>query len=394
MPRFSHFRVVVSRSSEYTYTPAWWVPGAHLQTLWGKFVRRAPRVETRSESWTTPDGDEVEIRRLDPPAGSPAHTPRLLLLHGLEGTIASVYLLGTLWQARRRGWAADVLIFRTCNGRMNRARRMYHSGETTDLDFVVRRLVSEHPKQLLVLAGFSLGGNVLLKWLGEQGTSVPSQVRGAAAVSVPYDLERGSRHIEHGFARVYGRHFLRTLRAKARTKLRSHPGLFDGGALERANSLFAFDDVVTAPVHGFRNASDYYTRSSSIRFLGAIRRPTLLLSARNDPFLPREVLDDVASSARSNSCLQVEIHESGGHVGFVSGRNPFRPRYYAEWRVVEFLAGLVLSSNALARPRSGERCPSRWPIAGARATCDWRVPSPSRDSRCACSLSVLSLRIL
>lgn len=337
----------MSRSSEYTYAPAWWVPGAHLQTLWGKLARRTPRVDTRSEHWTTPDGDEVEIRRLDPPAGSPADTPRLLLLHGLEGTIDSVYLLGTLSQARRRGWAADVLIFRTCNGRMNGARRMYHSGETTDLDFVVRRLVTEHPAQPLVLAGFSLGGNVLLKWLGEQATEVPSQVRGAAAVSVPYDLERGSRHIEHGFARVYGRHFLRTLRAKARAKLRLHPGLFDGDALERATSLFAFDDVVTAPVHGFQSAVDYYARSSSINFLEGIRHPSLLLSARNDPFLPPQVLDDVAAVALSNSCLHVEIHESGGHVGFVSGLNPFRPTYYAEWRVVEFLSACVQSPGTV-----------------------------------------------
>ncbi len=348
-PRSPFSCVVVSRSSEYTYTPAWWVPGAHPQTLWGKLVRRPPRVVTRSEHWTTPDGDEIEIRRLDA-ARNDSSAPRLLLLHGLEGTINSVYLLGTLAEAQRRGWAADVLIFRTCNGRMNRARRMYHSGETADLDFVVQRLVQSCPTQSLVIAGFSLGGNVLLKWLGERGISVPTQVRGAAAVSVPYDLERGSRHIERGFARVYGRHFLRTLRAKARAKLQSHPGLFDASALARAKTLFAFDDVVTAPIHGFRSAVDYYSRSSSMGFLAAIRRPTLLLSARNDPFLPTYVLDDVAIVAESNRCLSVEIHESGGHVGFVSGRNPFRPRYYAEWRVVDFLSRLVTSRDLPAAP--------------------------------------------
>jgi len=333
----------VSVSSEYTYTPAWWVPGAHLRTLWGKLVRRAPHVETHRELWTTPDGDELEIRRLDAPLdrGRASVVPRLLLLHGLEGTIESVYLRGTLAEARQRGWAADVLIFRTCNGAMNRARRMYHSGETTDLDFVVRRLVREHPMQPLVIAGFSLGGNVLLKWLGELGDEVPEQVRGAATVSVPYDLERGSRHIEHGFARVYGRHFLRTLRAKARAKLSAHPGLFDGDALERALTLYDFDEAVTAPVHGFQSATDYYSRSSSMHFLHRIRRPTLLLSARDDPFLPPNVLDDVAIAAHGNYCLHVEIHESGGHVGFVSGRNPFRPLYYAEWRIIDFLAGVA-----------------------------------------------------
>jgi uncharacterized protein len=330
----------VSRSSEYTYTPAWWVPGAHLQTLWGKLVRRAPGVVTRVERWTTPDGDEVELRRLDAPAGA-GPVPRLLLLHGLEGTIASVYLLGALAEARARGWSADVLIFRTCNGEMNRARRLYHSGETSDLDFVVRRLVQANPTQPLVAAGFSLGGNVLLKWLGEQGTGAPPQVRGAAAVSVPFDLERGSRHIERGFARIYGRHFMRTLRSKARAKLSAYPDLFDPAALDRARTLFDFDDAVTAPVHGFQDAHDYYSRASSINFLARIRRPTLLLSAQDDPFLPPDVLDDVAARARGNSCLHLEFHRRGGHVGFVSGRNPFRPRYYAEWRVVDFLDGLV-----------------------------------------------------
>jgi predicted alpha/beta-fold hydrolase len=306
-------------------------------------------VDTRVERWTTPDGDEIELRRLDA-SNRLADTPRLLLLHGLEGTINSVYLLGTLAQARARGWAADVLIFRTCNGEMNRARRMYHSGETTDLDFVVQHLVAAHPAQSLVIAGFSLGGNVLLKWLGEQGQAAPSQVVAAAAVSVPFDLERGSRQIERGFARVYGQHFLRTLRAKARAKLRAFPELFDSAALDRARTLYDFDDSVTAPVHGFRAASDYYSRSSSLRFIAQIRRPTLLLSARDDPFLPPEVLDRVAEVARSNLDLHVEFHELGGHVGFVSGLNPLRPRYYAEWRVVDFLAR-VARTAADRRPR-------------------------------------------
>ena len=268
----------MSRSSEYTYTPAWWVPGAHLRTLWGKLARRPPVPETRVERWTTPDDDELELRRIDAPPSAPS-SPHLLVLHGLEGTIRSHYLAGLLARASALGWAADALIFRTCNGVMTRAPRLYHSGETTDLDFVVRRLVHDHPDRPLLLAGFSLGGNVLLKWLGEQGDSAPARVRGAVAVSVPYDLERGSRHIERGFARVYTRQFMRTLRDKASAKLATHPGLFDAAALARARTLFEFDDAVTAPVHGFAGARDYYERSSSLQFLGDIRRPTLLLSA-------------------------------------------------------------------------------------------------------------------
>ena len=327
----------MSRPSEYTYTPAWWVPGAHLRTLWGKLVRRPSPLETRVERWPTDDGDELELHRTEPVGKRASHGGRLLVLHGLEGTIRSHYLRGILALAQRRGWTADALIFRTCNGEMTRARRLYHSGETTDLDHVVRQLISAHPEQPLALAGFSLGGNVLLKWLGEQGERLPREVRAAAAVSVPYDLERGARHIERGFARVYTRHFLRTLRAKARIKLAREPGLFDATALERARTLFEFDDAVTAPVHGFEGASDYYRRSSSLGFLRSIRCPTLLLSAYDDPFLPPSVLDEVERIARGNPNLCVEFHQRGGHVGFVAGRVPWAPHYYAEERVMRYL---------------------------------------------------------
>jgi predicted alpha/beta-fold hydrolase len=333
----------VNRSSELTYTPAWWVPGAHLQTLWGKFFRRIPVVHTRSERWTTPDGDELELRRLDAPAGASPETPRLLVLHGLEGTIHSHYLRGTLALAAQRGWAVDILIFRGCNGEVNRTRRLYHSGETTDLDFVARRLAATEPERPLVVAGFSLGGNVLLKWLGEQGSAVPPQLRAAAAISVPFDLERGSRHIERGFSRLYTRHFLRSLRVKALAKLERFPELFDRAALNRARTLFDFDEAVTAPVHGFAGAHEYYTRSSSIHFLSDIRIPTLVLNARDDPFLPRSVLDDVRKVSEDTAFITAEFPEKGGHVGFVSGRFPHQAQFYAEDRLIDFLGCEVIS---------------------------------------------------
>jgi predicted alpha/beta-fold hydrolase len=334
----------VTRSSKDTYTPAWWVPGAHLQTLWGKLVRRPPDVPTRAECWTTPDDDEIELQRLDAPRDAGSHTPRLLVLHGLEGTIRSHYLRGLLNLARQHGWAADVLIFRGCGGKMNRAPRLYHSGDTSDLDCVVRRLVAENPTQPLVAAGFSLGGNVLLKWLGEQGEGVPAQFRAAAAVSVPFDLERGSRHLERPFSRIYARHFLRTLRQKALAKLAQHPGLFDELSLRQTATLFEFDDAVTAPMHGFTGAHDYYSRSSSKQFLSNVTRPTLLLSSFDDPFLPREVLDNVAMMAEENHFLSVEFHHHGGHVGFVGGRVPWQPEYYAEERVIRFLGAQLAIS--------------------------------------------------
>ena len=323
------------------YRPAWWLPGGHLKTLWGKLARPRPRVATRRERWETADGDFIDLHRLDANTGS----PRLLILHGLEGSARSHYALGLLNEARSRGWASDVLVWRSCGSEPNQTAGFYHSGETTDLDFVVNRLVARDPNSSLILAGISLGGNVLLKWLGERAEALPAQVRGAAAVSVPFDLERGARSIERGFSRVYQAHFLRSLRRKAEEKRERFPGLIAAGALERARTLFEFDDAITAPVHGFQGASDYYTRSSSIHFLPRIRLPTLLLSAIDDPFLPPSVLEEVREIAQGNPALSVEFVQRGGHVGFISGRVPWRPDYYAERRVVDFLGGQVNRSQ-------------------------------------------------
>jgi uncharacterized protein len=336
-------------SSEHTYSPAWWVPGAHLRTLWGRLTRRPMRLPLRVERWVTPDDDVLELRRLDPPAGAPPDAPRLVLLHGLEGGAHSHYVANFFREAARRGWGADLMLFRGCNGEPNRARRFYHSGETTDIGFVLERMAAERPNAPLVLAGVSLGGNVLLKYLGERGADVPAVVHAAAAISVPFDLERGCRHISRGFSRVYERSFLGSLKRKALAKLERIPDLVDRAAVERVRTLYEFDDVVTAPVHGFANAHDYYTRSSSIHFLAGIRVPTLLLSARDDPFLPPAVLEEVRAIAAGNAAIDVEFVQRGGHVGFVSGRVPWRPFYWGEWRACEFLAQRLASSVAPRR---------------------------------------------
>jgi predicted alpha/beta-fold hydrolase len=324
--------------SRTTYRPAWWVPGPHAHTLWGKLFRRATPAPTRTERWDTPDGDFVDVVRLDATLGAAA--PRLLLMHGLEGTQRSHYAQGMFDQARRRGWGMDLLVFRSCGGETNRARRFYHSGETSDFAFVLDRVAREHPRAPLGLVGVSLGGNVLLKFLGERGAELPAEVRGAAAVSVPYDLARGSRHIAQGFSRVYEAHFLRSLRGKVQAKLERYPDLVSAASMASVRTLYDFDDVVTAPVHGFRDAEDYYTRSSAIRFIDRVRVPTLLLSAVDDPFLPADVLDDVRAIAVGNPALHVEFVPRGGHVGFVGGRVPWRPEYYAERRTAEFLGAL------------------------------------------------------
>ncbi len=315
------------------FRPAWWLPGPHLPTIWGKMVRRRSPVHDRLERIATPDGDHVTLVRM---GTITAGVPHLFILHGLEGKITAKYAHGMLDEARKLGWSGDMLMFRSCDGEVNSARRFYHSGETTDLDFVVRRILAEHPDIELMMCGVSLGGNVLLKWLGEQGENVPVQVKRAAAVSVPYDLEAGARLMEHGFARVYVRHFLATLTAKTIKKLERYPDLCDITKLRAARTFFEFDDLLTGPVHGFSGAHDYYTRSSSIHFLDRVRVPTLLMSAWNDPFLPQSVLTTVRSIATRNQQLFIDFSMTGGHVGWVAGR-PWSQRYFMEERVVNWL---------------------------------------------------------
>jgi hypothetical protein len=332
------------------FRPAWWARNPHVQTVWGKLARRVRPAPTRTERWDTPDGDFLDVVRLDadPARVDPARAPRLLLLHGLEGGVQSHYAHGMFAEAARRGWGMDLMLHRSCGPEMNRQRRFYHSGETSDAGMVLDRVVAEFPEAPLAACGVSLGGNQLVKYLGERGARVPATLRRAAAISVPYDLARGSRHISRGFARVYERHFLRSLVRKVETKLAAFPDLIAAERLPGVRTLYDFDDVLTGPVHGFAGADDYYARSSAIRFLHGVRVPTLLLSAADDPFLPAAVLDEVRAIAAANPALSVEFHVHGGHVGFVGGRVPWRPDYYAERRTFEFVAGMAAEAGARA----------------------------------------------
>ena len=310
-------------------------------TMWGKFMRPGDLSDFELERIPTNDGDEITLAS----ALSPTSGPILLVLHGLEGGVRSHYV-GGIWDvARQRGWQPKMLVFRTCDGRMNKARRTYHSGETTDLDFIVRRLIHLDPTRHIGLAGISLGGNVMLKWLGEQGDGAPEQVRAAIAISTPYDLARSSKAINSGFSRLYQWNFLRSLKRKAREKLSQHEGICDDGAIDSLTTMWEFDDRFTAPLHGFRDAADYYGRSSSIAFLERIRRPTLLLSAQDDPFHTREVLREVEAIADANPFVTTEFHERGGHVGFVGGA-PWRPTYYVESRVASFLENYLETTGS------------------------------------------------
>lgn len=318
------------------YRPAWWLPGPHSATLWGRLGRREPRLPVRTERWDTPDGDFVELARLDGQRGP--ESPRLLLLHGLEGGVDSHYARAMFREAQARGWAADLLLFRTCGSEPNRLPRSYHSGETSDPHWVIQQLVQAYPGAPLGLMGVSLGGNVLCKLLGETGNDLPPQIKGAVAMSVPFDLAAASRHIGRGFGALYEKRFLRTLIPKALAKIARHPELESLRTVTRARTLWEFDDAFTAPLHGFRDAADYYARASSLPYLSGIRRPTLLLSAVDDPFLPPHVLDEVRAAVTGVPVVEIEFPARGGHVGFTSYTRPWRPWYYGEWRAATFLA--------------------------------------------------------
>jgi uncharacterized protein len=324
--------------SSRIYSPAWWLPGGHLQTLWGKLAHRRVPISLKLDRIQTPDCDELELRSV---GAAPDGAPRLLLLHGLEGSIRSHYVASTLAAFSASGWGAHFLSFRSCGERMNRTRRFYHSGDSADLALALDWLVQRFPASPVCIAGVSLGGNLLLKYLGERGDEVPRTVKAAAAISVPFDLARSAARISSGFSRVYQQFFLRTLKAKVLEKRRHFPDLPAADRIEAIRTLREFDDLVTAPLHGFSDARDYYEKSSAIRFLNGIRVPTLLLSAVDDPFLPPEVLAQVKLTARQNPALHIEFPARGGHVGFVTGSAPWRAAYYVEQRILDFFKSII-----------------------------------------------------
>lgn len=311
--------------------------GAHAQTLLGKLLRRTDGLALRRERWTTPDGDFLDLDfGPDPDPG----VPLVLVLHGLEGNARRGYCVETYRAVDHAGLSAVGLNFRACSGEPNLRARAYHSGETGDLAFVLGGLRERFPDRTLLLVGFSLGGNVVLKYLGETGADEPTGVAGAVAVSVPYDLDAGARRLENTVMgrSLYTRYFLRSLRAKVEQKAHL---LDDHTPLDRiraARSIRDFDEVLTAPLHGFGGAADYYRRSSSASFLGGIQVPTLLIHSMDDPFLPPDAVPTQAMTA--NPALHPVLTDRGGHVGFVSG-SLARPRFWAEESAARFLAGVA-----------------------------------------------------
>jgi predicted alpha/beta-fold hydrolase len=294
------------------YRPPSWLRGGHAQTIW-PLLRKGTLPGYRRQRWATPDGDFIDLDWVDAVPGQPL----VVLFHGLEGSSRSHYARSLMGMIAGRGWAGVVVHFRGCSGEPNRLARAYHSGDSEEIGWIVRRLHVEYAGPLFAV-GVSLGGNALLKWLGEQGDAA-SIIGAAAAVSAPLDLAASNAALSNGFNRLYARHFLRTLIPAALGKHARHPGLIDAERARAARTLKDFDDAVTAPLHGFRDAADYYARSSAKHFLAGIRIPTLLLNARNDPFLPALALPDPRHLPAS---IIAEFPAEGGHVGFVDGRFP------------------------------------------------------------------------
>lgn len=319
-----------------------WLRGPHAQTVGARQLRfaLAPPVAGVRERWETPDGDFIDLDFGPTPSGSVGFGPPLvLLLHGLEGSSQRGYIRGAMRALVQVGIQSVAFNFRSCSGEPNRLARFYHSGETEDLRWVLEGLKARFPQRALGALGYSLGGNVLLKALGEPK---PLPVKAAVAISVPFDLAAGTQRLETRVSgRLYTHYFLRSLLSKVEAKASLLRPRIDLARLMQVKTLRAFDDLATAPLHGFRDADAYYAASSSGPFLAGIRTPTLLLHARNDPFLPESAIPE--SQALANPWILPAFPERGGHVGFVGRSRANGVEFWAEARAAEYLVHLLTS---------------------------------------------------
>jgi predicted alpha/beta-fold hydrolase len=315
------------------FRPARWLRNRHLQTIYPSLpIPGVPRPPLVRETLELPDGDVTAVDWLTNAPRTSETSPLLVVLHGLESSAQSSYARQLLHAASRHGWRASVLHFRDCGDYRNRLPRRYHAGETDDLRYFLRKLKTEGHRGPLLAAGFSLGGNVLLKYLGENGDDTP--LVAAAAISVPLKLRSSAEALTKGFSRIYQRYLINRMKRSVRRKFNRHTAAFDWDRGMRATTFAEFDDAVTAPLHGFASKDDYYDRCSSVSFLGTIARPTLILNALDDPFMAPDIFPDETSLSEF---VTLEISENGGHVGFIHGGTPWRPQFYVPQRIIDFL---------------------------------------------------------
>jgi predicted alpha/beta-fold hydrolase len=315
------------------YTPAWWLPDGHTQTLWAALCRPVPRVHPRFERVELPDGDFVDLAHVGREGA-----PLVLVLHGLEGNYRSPYASALLGAITARGWHGVLMHFRGCSGEPNRLQRSYHSGDTADLGRVANLLAARAPA--LALVGYSMGGNVLLKYLGERGRDAACAT--AVAVSVPFDLAIAADTLNRGFARIYQRRLVKSLQEKTRLKFARMTAPIDLAGLARCTDFRSFDHRVTAPLHGFAGVDDYYTRSSCRPFLRDVAVPTRVIHAADDPFLAPAGIPNARELAAT---VELALVARGGHVGFVATE-----RGWLERRIVEFIAASSPSHRSAHAP--------------------------------------------
>jgi len=319
------------------FTPARWLTNRHAQTVYPTFRwswRSWP--ELRRQELELPDGDTTAVDWLVAGDALPGTSPLLIILHGLEGSADSSYARMLMGAALEKGWRSCVLHFRDCGDYINRLPRRYHAGETNDLRYFLETLhkapdVAENSGPM-VAVGYSLGGNVLLKYMGESGDDTP--LRAATAVCVPLDLHECAKALDIGFSRIYQRYLLKRMKTAVARKFDQYTAAFEWDKAMSARTFAEFDDWGTAPLHGFKNMQDYYDRCSSVHFLDGIERPTLIINALDDPFMTEDVIPTNESLSES---VTLEIAASGGHVGFVDGGTPWRPSFYLPGRIIGFL---------------------------------------------------------
>lgn len=314
------------------FKPAWWLPGGHLQTLWSSFKKRKFLFKTVRERLILPDKDFIDLDWVE----SNNSGPIVVIMHGLEGSIKSSYVRGILSALKQHGFRAVLMNFRGCSGEHNHTSKAYHAGETSDFDFVVQTLHQRYPSEKLAAIGFSLGGNVLLKYLGE--THRNHLLSCAVAVSVPFLLNRSADRMQAGFSVIYQNKLLALLRKKMRNKNKFVPLPVDVNNIEKIKNFWQFDTEITAKLYNFKDANEYYQQSSSAYYLSSIKIPTLILHARNDPFL---YADAIPIQSALPACVQLQLSKSGGHVGFVSGAIPGRARYWLEEKIPDYIQNTI-----------------------------------------------------
>jgi uncharacterized protein len=316
--------------TESSFSPAWWLKNAHCQTIAAKFFRRHHAINTTTETLELPDGDFVDLAWTEQVDASSTR-PIVAVLHGLEGSKNSHYAKGMLSAIKAQGWVGVLMHFRGCSGRPNRMAKSYHSGQTCDVDYFSQYLANHYPKAKKAIVGFSLGGNVLTKYLAEQQQNI---YQAACVICAPLDLSSCCDRINQGFSRVYQKYLVDMLKASTVEKINAKLlNNVDINHLDSIRSIRDFDQMITAPVNGFRDASDYYQQASGREVLKQITTPCLIIHASDDPFLCHKNTTAITTLPKH---ITFEVSARGGHVGFISGKNPFKPQFWLEHRIPEF----------------------------------------------------------